>query len=109
MGGKLFLSTHFESVLSNRHCDLTTLQLCNHSEADTRILLHLAHATEDGHTTAYIRTVDSDVLVLAVWFFNTLGLSQLWVGFSTGRKYHDIPVHTINSNLSPSKSLSSTA
>ena len=75
MGGKLFLSTHFESVLSNRHCDLTTLQLCNHSEADTRILLHLAHAAESGHTTDYVCTVDSDVMVLAA-------------GFSTPMAYH---------------------
>jgi hypothetical protein len=46
MGGKLLLSTHFETVLSNRHCDLTTLQPSNHTEADTGILLHLAHAAE---------------------------------------------------------------
>ena len=47
----------------------------------------------------------SDVVVLAVRFFNTLGTLQLWVGFGTGRKYRDIPVHTINSNLGPSRSL----
>ena len=69
MRGKLLLTTHFETVLSNQHCDLSKRQLCNHSEADTRILLHLAHAAEQGHTTAYVRTVDSDVVVLAVRFF----------------------------------------
>ena len=105
MGGKLLLSTHYETVLSNRHCDLTTLQPSNHVEADTRIFLHLAHAAEQGHITAYIRTVDSDVVVLAVRFFETSGLSELWVGFGTGKKYRDIPVHTICSNLGPSKSL----
>jgi hypothetical protein len=106
MGGRLLLSTHFQSVLSSKHCDLTTLQPCNHSEADTRILLHLAHASEQGHTTAYVRTVDSDVVVLAIRFFETLGLSELWVGFGTGKKYRDIPVHTIYSDIGPSKSLS---
>ena len=105
MGRKLLLSTHFETVLSNRHCDLATLQPCNHSEADTRILLHLAHAAEQGHTTAYVRTVDSDIVVLTVRFFETLGLSELWVGFGTGKKYRDIPVHTICSKLGPSRSL----
>ena len=66
MGGKLLLSTRFETVLSNRPCDVRTLQPFNHSEADTRILLPLAHAAEHGHTKAYVRTVDSDVVVLAV-------------------------------------------
>ncbi len=105
MGGKLLLSTHFETVLANRHVDLASLQPCNHSDADTRILLHLAHATEQGHTTAYVRTVDSDVVVLAVRCFETLCLSELWVGFGSGRNYRDIPVHFICSNLGPSKSL----
>jgi len=31
MDGKLLLSTRSETVLSNKHCDLTTLQLYNHS------------------------------------------------------------------------------
>ena len=99
------LVPRFETVLSNKHCDLTTLQPCNHSEADTRIFLHLAHAAKQGHTKAYVRTVDSDVVVLAVGFFETLGLTELLVGFGTGRKYRDIPVHTIYSDLGPSKSL----
>ena len=104
MGGKLLLSTRFEIVLSNRPCDVTTLQPCNHSEADTTIHLHLAHAAEHGHTKAYVRTVDSDVVVLAVRFFESLGL-ELWKGFGTGKKYRDIPIHTIRSNIGPLKSL----
>ena len=84
MKGRLLLTTYLETVLSNRDIDLTTLQPCNHLEADTRIILHLAHASEHGHTTAYVRTVDSDVVVLAVRYFNTFGLSELWVGFGCG-------------------------
>ena len=91
MGGKLLLSTRFETELSNRPC--------NHSEADTRILLPLAHAAEHGHTKAYVRTVDSDVVVLAVKYFESLGLSELWVGFDTGKHYRDIPIYTIRSNI----------
>ena len=103
-GGKL-LRTRFETVRSNRPCDVTTLQPCNHSEADTRILLHLPHAAEHGHTKAYVRTVDSDVVVLAVRCFESLGQSELWVGFGTGNNYRNIPVHTIRSNIGPLKSL----
>ena len=94
MGGKLLLSTRFETVLSNKNCDLTTLQPCNHSEADTRILLHLAHAAKQGHTKAYVRTVDNNVIVLTIRFFESLSLSELSVGFGTGKttvKYQYIP------------------
>ena len=84
MRGKLLLTTRFETVLSNMPCDVTKLQKFNHSEADTRILLHLAHAAEQGHTTAFVRTVDSDVVILAIRFFETLGLTELSVGFGTG-------------------------
>ena len=68
------------NVLSNMPCDVTKLQTCNHSEADTRVLLNLAHAAEQGHTTAYVCIVDSNVVILAICFFETLGLTELWVG-----------------------------
>ena len=97
MGGKLLLSTRFETVLSSRPCDVTTLQPCNHSEADTRILLHLAHAAEHGHTKTYVRTVDSDGVVLAVRCLEYIGLSELWVSFGTGKKlsWHSNTYHPL--------------
>ena len=78
MIGRPLLSTHHETVLSNKDIDLSSLEPCNHSEADTRIILHLPHAAEQGHT-----------------YFHSLGLSELWVGFGCGKYYHDIPVHAI--------------
>lgn len=105
MDGKLLLSTCADTVLTNRPCDITTLKQCNHAEADTRIILHLKHAAQQGHSTAYIRTVDSDVVVLAIRFFQMLGLTELWIGFGTGKHYRDIPAHAICSNIGPSKSL----
>ena len=44
LGGKLLLSTKCERVLSNRPCDVSALEPCNHSEADTMIFRHIAHA-----------------------------------------------------------------
>ena len=81
--GRLLLTTHLETVLSNKDIDLSSLELCNHSEADTRIILHLAHAAEQGHT-----------------YFHSFGLSELWVRFGCGKYYHDIPVHAICSTKS---------
>ena len=81
--GRPLLNTHHETVLSNKDIDLSSLEPCNHSEADTRIILHLAHAAEQGHT-----------------YFHSFGLSELWVGFGCGKYYHDIPVHAICSTKS---------
>ena len=63
------------------------------------------HFTHQGHKVAYVRTVDSDVVVLAVRFFRTLGLEQCWVGFGSGKSYRDIPIHNICVQLGPSNSL----
>ena len=54
LGGKLLLSTKYERVLSNRPCDVSALEPCNHSEAYTMIFRHIAHASGQGHRTAYM-------------------------------------------------------
>ena len=77
LNGTLLLSTYFDGVLTNRNFDVSGLQPCNQAEADTWILLHLANAAVRGHSKAYLRTVDSDIVVLALRFFDTLGLSEL--------------------------------
>ena len=43
--------------------DLTALASCNHQGADTKMLLHLTYAADDGHEKAIIRTVETDVTV----------------------------------------------
>ena len=105
MKGALLLSTNLENVISNRTYDVSALQPCNHAEADTRILLHLAHAAQHGHRKAVVRTVDSDVVVLCVHFFLTLNLTELWVCLGSGKKVRDIPIHEICAQIGPSKSL----
>ena len=92
-------------MLTNRNFDVSGLQPCNQAEANTQILLHLANAAMHGHSKAYVRTVDSDIVVLVLRFCDTLGLSELWVCFGTGKKYRDIPVHSLHAGLGPSKSI----
>ena len=74
-------------MLSNQPADLTAVSPCKQEEADTRMMLHLQHAAEQGHTKAYLRTVDSDMVVLAINLFHALGLSELWIGFRSGKTY----------------------
>ena len=46
---------------------------CNHEEADTRIVVHITHALEQGERTIYVRTVDTDVvIILADAFFDLI-------------------------------------
>jgi len=59
-------------------------------------MLHLRHAAMQSHIKAYVRTVDSDVVVLTINVFHEVGLSELWVGFGTGKSYKDIPIHHIS-------------
>ena len=93
------LTTKADIVLSNKPTDLSDLSPCQQEEADTRMMLHLRHAADQGHTKAYLRTVDSDVVVLATHFSHVLGLSELWIGFGSGKKYKDIPIHHISEML----------
>ncbi|KAL8570748.1 hypothetical protein ACOMHN_006898 [Nucella lapillus] len=88
----------FNSLAIAQH-DMTGLHPCNHTKADTRIILHLAHAAQQGHQVALVRTVDSDVVILAIHFFTTLGLSQLWICLGSGKKMRDIPIHAISTQL----------
>ena len=57
--------------------DVSLLILCNHEEADTRVFLHCKHSAINGLKSLVISTVDSDVVVLAIHFFESLQLSQL--------------------------------
>ena len=77
-------------------------------EADGRIILHLQDAVSNGHKTAVIRTVDTDVLVLAISHFFQLknaGLTELWVTFGVGDKTRHLPCHIIATNMGERRSV----
>ena len=65
--GKQLVITDGESVLSKPTLkDLTSLSPRSHEEADTSMLLHANHSAHHGHSKILRRTVDTDVVVLAV-------------------------------------------
>ena len=84
---------------------MSALIPCNHYEADTMIFLHIAHASGQGHHTAYVRRVDSDIVVLAIRFFPTLGSGRVLGWFREWENLRDIPIHDICSDLGPSRSV----
>jgi len=80
------------------------LMPCTHEEADTRLLLHAHHATQQGLKNILIRTVDTDVIVIAIASMHRLEVNTLWIGFGIGKHFRYIPVHEIANSLGPDKS-----
>ena len=70
-----------------------TLSLCNHKEADTRIFLHaLDMRRHSSIEHVMIKTVDTDVVVLAVALFSELNDNKLWIDFGSGQNQSYFPV-----------------
>ena len=94
------IATHLEEVLSNNtNIDVSTIQPCNHEEADTRLLLHVLHASKNGFKKQLIVTVDTDVVVLAIHHFFSLNLQELWVEIGVGKNRRWLPIHLYAATL----------
>jgi len=95
---------HDQLVRSSRGTITSALAPCSHEEADSRIFVHVKDMAQQGHTKMMIRTVDTDVVVIAVAKFLQIGLEELWVAFGTGKNYRHIEVHQIVSRIGGEKS-----
>ena len=84
---KEVISTYNSDVLSNHPRDLARLARCTHEEADTRIILHLEDGVKGGNDKLSIRSVDTDVVVLAVTAAQRLDVSELWIAFGTRKHF----------------------
>jgi len=65
--------------------DTSALAPCSHEEADSRIILHAAHAAHSGHKKILVCTVDTDVVVLAVALAHTLNEESMKYGCPSAR------------------------
>ena len=63
------------------------------------MLFHVLHAAEDGHTKIMIRTVDTDVVVLAISHVQNIPVYELWIAFRVGKHYRYIAAHQITEAL----------
>ena len=93
---KQVICTLDRDVIYRQPMDNAGLAPCSHEQADSRMMVHVAHAANT-YNNILIRTVDSDVVVLAVYAFAQLTSSpnELWVAFGTGKHYRLIPAHKI--------------
>jgi len=79
------VSTKLEHVLSNGLQDLQELDPSNHEEADTRIFVHLKDGCFRGYRKLMIITVDTDVVVIALYHFFSFNIDELWIEFGVGK------------------------
>lgn len=87
----LLLSTFGDEVLCSETYDMSRVSPCNHEESDTRVFVHALDAVLSGHKRITIRTVDSDVVVLAVAFFAKMkDIEELWIAFGTKNKFRSV-------------------
>ena len=74
---KQVITTKGKDILcSPARNNTTNLSPCTHEEADTRMTLHAADAVQEGYSKIVLRTVDTDVLVLAMAFAGILPRSE---------------------------------
>ena len=94
-GKEMYATCGIEVLCSLAESDLTSLAPYSHEEADTRVLLHVADAVQNGMREMAIRTVDTDVVVLAVASFNNINPDELWIALRTGSSLRYIAVHQL--------------
>ena len=86
-----------------------SMELCDHEEADTRLLIHLLDALQNGCTNCLVRTVDTDVIVILIGKFHELITLceevNIWVAFGTGKNFTYHHINAIYEDLGREKSL----
>ena len=101
--GKRLCTTQEEGIFcSGQELSRQELVPSDHEQADTRILLHVHHCANHGHKKV-IRTVDKDVVVLAVASFYSLPDIELWIHFGVNKHHRFISAPTIAQALGEQK------
>ena len=84
--------------------DLSEINPCSQEEVDTKISLYIFNmASKQGIKKVKIRTVDTDVVVIAVSTFHRLCIDHLWIDFGTGKNRKLYAIHNIHSQLGQDK------
>ena len=73
---------------------------CDHEEADTRLLLHAAHAGRSGYQSVVIKSPDTDVFVLALFLKLALPETSIFMHTGTGDRSRIISVDVVSRGIS---------
>lgn len=66
--------------------------------------MHASDCARQGIDNIILRTVDTDVVVLAIANFRRLQINRLWIAFGVGKQYRYIEIHDIVRALGEDKS-----
>ena len=95
---KVVYVTSDESVVSVGQTN-SVMPDCNHEEADTRVVVHISHALEQGLKTIAVCTVDTNVIVILAGVFFKLTatnlLADIWVTFGTDKNFRLYSINAI--------------
>uniref|UniRef100_UPI00358E9C5E uncharacterized protein n=1 Tax=Myxine glutinosa TaxID=7769 RepID=UPI00358E9C5E len=83
----IVVMTHGEELRCSETIDSDWLSASTQEEADTRMLLHAADGARQGCKNILLRTVNTDVVVLAVSLAHKLDSAQLTVAFGMGKSF----------------------
>ena len=77
---------------------------CNHEEADTRMLIHIQDALENGATTCLVRTV---VIIVGKLHYlcEQHPAADVWIAFGTGRNFRYLHINAIYNALGREKAI----
>lgn len=60
------ITTRGSSVMCLKTRDISQIEPCTHEEAESRMMLHVKDAVAEEHKSVMIRTVNTDVVVIAI-------------------------------------------
>ena len=84
------------------------MSLSNHEEADTRIVVHVLHALEQGMKIIKVHTVDTYVVTILIGAYFNLLMTQpqvdIWVAFGMDKYFRFYSINAICSSLGVAKS-----
>lgn len=100
---EVFLAGGFKDGMKTVSCTqghyaTVPLLRSDHEEADTRILLHVKHASQT-HKRIVVQSPDTDVAVLCVAHFEDLQCQELWFRTGVKDRLRFIPIHLLQSSL----------
>ena len=66
------------------------------------VYVHVLDGMNCGFKILMIRTVDTDIVVLAVAkIYDPSNLEELWIAFGTGKDFRYLPIHEMSRALGP--------
>ena len=105
LADKQLVITDRDAVLSKPPLlDTASVAPCTHEESDSRMMLHAAHAAHAGRSKITTRTVDTDVVVLAVALACIFDEEdEVWMSFGTGKAFRFLAAYEMMRALGPEK------